>query len=334
MPSEAFVSVLSARRAEYNAQFLAVRRATPELDEEAFKSFLMSSVEPLIDAVAALDRSALLAVTDTAYAVGLELLSQRLAGPRAASPALDNGFQRLFPRLARFIAPAPELVLPRLCNALHQLAAMPGARPDDWCAALGRLAPSIESTDVLLGVGQVAAWLAGLSQYRAGALALCRSLPAPSIAALLGIEPAALGAALTRLEQDPWFVPSSPELGFRVVGNVGSFRGFGGAFLMPPRVSRVGQELFVSSGEDAWLLALDAFGCTLHRVRPEELTEARSDVGTAGVVVEPTRVSAFGVVLPLRDTGIPRSVAGNATTLLLTTAHSYAITVVALVGTP
>src|SRR6478735_8470776 len=116
MLSEAFVSVLSARRAEYNAQFLAARRAAPELDEEAFKSFLGTSLEPLVSAVAALDQAALIAVVDTAYGVGLELLSQRLAGPRARSPALDNAFQQLFPLLARFIAQAPDVVLPSLCN--------------------------------------------------------------------------------------------------------------------------------------------------------------------------------------------------------------------------
>jgi hypothetical protein len=333
MLNQAFVGALSARRVDYNAQFLAARRASPELDEEAFKVFLSTSVDPVISAVAALDPTAVVEVVDTAYGIGLELLSQRLAGPRASSPALDTGFQQLFPALARFIARAPNVVLPRLCNALHQLATVPGVRSDEWCSAMARLAPSVESIEHLLALGQVLAWLAGLAHYRAGSLALCRSLPAPLVASALGVPGADVPSLLARLEQDPWFVPSAPGLGFRLVGSVGSFRGFGGAFLAPPRVARVDQQLFVISGNDAWLLTLDAFGCTLHRARPEDFATATSDVQRA-VSVEPTRVNGFGKSLPLRDTGSVTSAVGNATTLLFTTSHSYAVAVVALEGAP
>lgn len=332
MLSEPFVGVLSARRVDYNAQFLTARRASPELDEEAFKIFLATSLDPLVSAVAALDPAALIEVVDTAYSVGLELLSQRLAGPRARSPVLDNGFQQLFPVLARFIARAPAVVLPRLCNALHQLATVPGVRPDEWCNALARLAPDVQSVEQLLGLGQILAWLAGLAHYRQSALELCGSLPAPLVSSALGVPGADVHALRLRLEQDPWFVPSAPGLGFRLVGSVGSFRGFGGAFLASPQVLRVEQQLFVVSGDDAWLLALDAFGCTLHRARPEDLAGASFDVQRAGVSIEPTRVTGFGKSLPLRDQGRLTSVVGNANTVLFTTAHSYAVTVLALEG--
>ncbi|HYP89726.1 MAG TPA: hypothetical protein VEQ59_16275 [Polyangiaceae bacterium] len=324
------MSVLSARRADYNAQFLAARRASPELDEAAFMAFLSGSLAPLVDAVAALDPSALIEVTDAAYGVGLELLAQRLAGPRAHDSSVDRGFQQLFPALARLVVRAPNLVLPRLCNALHQLSTTAGARAGDWCAALVRLEPHIESVEALLQLGQVLAWLAGLAHYRGGALDRCRELPPELVAAALGVKAAELGAVLERLERDPWFVPSSPDLGFRLIGSVGAFRGFGGVFLAPPRVGRVGQALFVSSGDDVWLMALDAFGCTLHRARPEELLGQTFDVARGDVKLEQTCVKAFGKQLPLVDTGSPLSVVGNESTLLFTTAHSYAVTAVAL----
>ena len=332
MPSEAFVNLLSLRRADYNAQFAAARRAAPELDEESFRMFLTSSVEPLVNAVAAIERSALVEVTDVAYSVGLELLSQRLAGPRARTPVLDSAFQHLFPPLARFIARAPAAVLPRLCNALHQLSTVPGVRPDEWCRALLRLSPTLQSVEELLGLGQILAWLAGLAHFRAGALDLCRRLPGALVEQTLGVTGADLQLILSRLERDPWFVPSAPALGFRLVGSVGNFRGFGGAFLAPPRVLRVGQQLFVASGDDAWLLTLDAFGCTMHRARPEELAGATFDVERPGLILEPTRVSGFGQSFPLTDTGPVSSVVGNANTLLFTSAHSYQVMVVALEG--
>jgi hypothetical protein len=334
MLSEAFVSVLSVRRAEYNAQFLAARRAAPELDEEAFKAFLATSVEPLVSAVALVDKAALVEVVDVAYGVGLELLAQRLAGPRAHVPALDIGFQQLFPALASFIARAPAVLLPRLCNALQQLSSVPGARPEDWCRALSRLASNAENVEQLLGLGQVLAWLAGLAHYRSGALLLCLRLPQTLVSNALGVPGEELERTLSRLQQDPWFVPSAPKLGFRVVGGVGSFRGFGGAFLSPPRVVRVGQQLFVQSGDDSWLLALDAFGCTFHRVQAEELAGASSDIERVEVSIDAKQVSAFGQRLPLADTGPLTSVVGNATTLLFTTAHSYAVIVVALQASP
>jgi hypothetical protein len=331
MLCDAFVSVLSARRAEYNAQFLAARRAAPELDEAAFKEFLTRSLNPLAAAVAQHDSTALLEVVDAAYGVGLELLAQRLAGPRAHHHHIDGAFEQLFPALVRFVAQAPGVVLPRLCNALHQLATTPGARPSEWCAALVALAPRVENVETLLSAGQVCAWLCGLAHYRIGALELCRRLPESLALAALG-APAGAGIAeiVTRLERDPWFVPSAPQLGFRVVGRIGGFRGFGGAFLAPPRIVRVEQELFVWSGDDAWLLVLDAFGCTLHRARAEELASASFDVQVQGVVVGASHVEFRGRRLPLLDTGAPRSVVGNASTLVLATEHSYAITVVAL----
>jgi hypothetical protein len=331
MLSDAFASVLSARRAEYNAQFLAARRASPELDEAAFKEFLTRSVDPLVAAVAAHDSKALVELVDAAYGVGLELLSQRLAGPRAHYRFIDTAFEQLFPGLVRFVAQAPGVVLPRLCNALHQMATTPGARPSDWCAALLGLAARCESVDVLLDVGQVCAWLCGLAHYRVGALRLCRSLPEPLALAALG-APAGAGIAevVARLDQDPWFVPSAPQLGFRFVGRIGGFRGFGGAFVAPPRVVRLDQELFVWSGDDVWLLVLDAFGCTLHRARAEELAGASFDVQVPGVAVAARHVEFRGRRVPLLDTGAPRSVVGNASTVLLTTEHSYAVTIVAL----
>lgn len=327
----AFASALSARRSDYNAQFLAARRAAPELTEEAFFAFLQGSVDPLVAAVAAHDHTAVAEVVDEAYALGLSLLAQRLAGPRAYYAAIDAAFRGLFPQLVRFVAAAPGLVLPRLCNALHQLATTPGARPDAWCSNVARLAPQVKDVTELLTVGQVCAWQCGLSHYRVGALGVCRALPEPLALAALGAAPGSeLARVLARLERDPWFLPSAPALGFRVVGRIGGFRGFGGAFLAPPRVLRVGEQLLVCCADEAWLLTLDAFGCTLHRAQPAELTGAVSDLQRQEVAVHADRVEHRGRSAPLLDTGAPRSVVSNHTTLLIATQHSYAVTVVAL----
>jgi hypothetical protein len=330
MVSDAFATVLAARRADYNAQFSAARRSSAELDEESFKLFLERSVDPLVSAVASVDPAALFSVVDVAYGVGLELVSQRLVGPRALTSALNAGFEELFPALGRLIAASPERILPALCNALHQLATTPGGRPQQFSDALRAVVPSLTDAETLLAAGQVAAWLSGLAHYRVGALAVAERLPPDLARALLGTQEAELGGVFARLRRDPWFLPNEPRLGFRIVGTVGAFRGFGGAFLEAPRVLRVGEELVVQSGEEAWLLKLDAFGCTFHRVRSEELGDARPQVETPGVVVEQTRVSVRGMSLSFGDSGLVTSAACNSSTVLITTAHSYGVIVVAL----
>lgn len=334
MLSEAFVNVLAARRGEYNAQFVAARRAAPELSEEAFKAFLEGSLDPLVRAVAAVHHNAVLETVDAGYAIGLELVAQRLAGPRAHHGYLDQAFRELFPALARFVAAAPDALLPRLCNAVHQLASVPGTRVADWSRSMAQLGPHSGSVEQLLELGQVCGWLCGLAHYRTAALELCGRLPPPLLAALFGVQPDAVGHALARLAADPWHVPSTPALGLRLAGTFGGFRGFGGPFLAPPRVARVGQALFVTSGDDAWLVTLDAYGCTLHRARPEELAGASVDIDRPQVVLSRERVVVAGQGLPLPDTGVPLSSAGNASTLLYTTAHSYAVSVVALGAAP
>jgi hypothetical protein len=55
---------------------------------------------------------------------------------------------------------------------------------------------------------------------------------------------------------------------------VGAFRGFGGLFLEPPKVSSSGGGLFVESAGGQWILCADAFGATFHRATEAEAATA------------------------------------------------------------
>jgi len=325
-----FARALASRRADYNAQFLMARRASPGLDESAFRAFLIEQADPLVAAVTAVDERSAADVVEAVYGVGLELVGQSLAGPAAGTAVINQAFVELFPALARLLARAPQLLLPRLCNALHQLATSSEARPQRWCALLVDAAPALDDVEELLRAGQVAAWLAGLAHYRAGALALCADLRAGVVARLLEIPEAGVSDALAALADDPWYVPSSPSPSPRLVGRIGAFRGLGGPFLHPPHVSRSEGGLLIHSGAEAWLVVADAFGRTLHRARPEELEAAQADALVPGVEVEPGRVRTWGAALALPDEGPVRSATANATTLLVAPAHSYQVIVVAL----
>ena len=161
-----------------------------------------------------------------------------------------------------------------LTNALYNLAQTPGARGREWLEGMRALALQCADVAILLKVGQVLAWRAGLAHYRAGALAVCAQLPPALARAALGIPPdehIGLENVLARLAADPWLDPARParEPALRIVASAGAFRGFGGLFLAPPNVASAGGQFVVLDGEACWLLAAEAFGATFHRMACE-----------------------------------------------------------------
>lgn len=266
MPDSALTDYLRSRRASCNARFAAARRIWPRLDAGDFSLFLRDQLSPLAQA---LDGRAAGSVLDQAYELGLQLVAEKLAGPSAITSEINSLWVGVLPAFAAQVATAPRRVLGSLCNALHHLASTPGARPEHWRRRLVQLAPRCMTTDDLLVAGQVLAWRAGLSHFRSGAIAAADSLP-PDLALELLEAPAGGSWPEVRDQHlsDPWF-------GYQIPGGVdrrvGMFRGFGGQFLTPPLVTRVGSQILVQGGDDSWILVADAFGVTFHRASPEEI---------------------------------------------------------------
>ncbi len=331
MLSESFASVLRSGRDHFNAEFKSARHKHPELDGDAFSSFLATSVDPLIQAVARCRPERVADTALAAYEVALELVGLRLSGPRARTPLLDHGWRRVLPAAAALVAESPLRLLSALSNALHQLAAWPDANHEAWISSMAALAPHAPNGDVLLGLGQLCAWRAGLAHYRNGALAVADSLPAELVLAALG---AAAGSDWARVRQglheSPWFDPSAATSGVRCVGAVGGFRGFGGPFAVPPRVVCAGEHFFVLSGDDTWLLSADVFGATLHRARSDELDGARPRGELPpGATTGEGHVEVDGRKVPIPLNGKPTSAAFGASTLALTGQLTHAVVLVA-----
>src|SRR6187402_1373440 len=123
MLSEAFAGVLRSGREHFNREFKSAQRKYPELDGGSFGAFLASAGDPLVQATAARRPESAGAVALAAYDVALELVGQRLAGPRARHDLLDLGWRQVLPPVAELVAHAPFQILSALSNALHQLAA-------------------------------------------------------------------------------------------------------------------------------------------------------------------------------------------------------------------
>jgi hypothetical protein len=316
--------VLRSGRDVFNARFVAARRQNPALDGESLQEFLRASVDPLAEAVHAVRPDRVAEVVMAAFEVGLELLGQRLVGPGARWPVLEDGWRELVPAAPLVVAAEPARVLAAVCNALHNLAATPGARPSWWISEMRRLAPRCANADELLAVGQICAWRAGLAHFRAGALAVGDTLPAPLAAEAAGAPGAAWAELRAALSRDPWLVPGAAS-GPRTI-RVGAFEGFGGLFLAPPRAVARDANLYVLSGGGAWLLTADAFGATFHRAAADECgppsvaLPAGVELFGGAVMAGATRVSLDGELT---------SAAATATTLALTSALSHAVVLVA-----
>jgi hypothetical protein len=326
MVSEPLAFVLRNGRDALNARFAAARRQYPALDGEAFRAFLETTVDPLAQATHAAAPDSLAEVVMAAYELGLELAGQRLVGSDARHPLIEQGWRALASTAVPLVARAPRLVLAAWCNALHQLATTPGARPGAWIDAMSALAPRCADPATFLKVGQVRGWLAGLAHYRQSALAVCDGLPEPLALAAVGAA-GSWAAVRDRLNRDPWFVPGGDGPGAQLVG---AFRGLGGLFRSPPRVALRAGQLVVNSAEDWWVLAADAFGATFHQALPEERSAEFTTGLPTGVQVTEGSVEVRGRALDVPVAGALTSVAADGVTLALTSSLSHAIVLLPL----
>ncbi|HEY8145184.1 MAG TPA: hypothetical protein VIG06_21030 [Kofleriaceae bacterium] len=319
--------ILRASRGELNARFAMARRRLPALDGGAFGQFLVASVAPLCDAVPSRDAGA---VAHAAYDVALELCGQRLAGAGARDGRVGAAWSALLVPAAAHIAAAPEATLSAAANALVQLAAAPGARPEAWAEVMGTIAPRAASIEEWLTAGQVAAWRAGLAHYRAGALEAADRLSPALALELVGSGGGGEWADVRgRLLADPWHDPARPESGTRVVARVGAFRGFGGLFPVPPSVAGGGDCFVVESDGDAWILFADACGATFHRAGEEDLRAAAAG-GARAPGWRGHRIEVGGQAIDLPVRGELTSAAVAASTLAVTSSHSHTLVLVGL----
>lgn len=321
---------LEAGRGRYNAEFALARHRTPGLDPAAFSAHLRQTVAPITEAVFGVAPDRVREVVDVLYEFSLELVGK---GTFERYPPVLQGWRELLVGLAACLAAEPRLFAGSVSNALHNLASTPGARAAQWIEGMLDLGYGCPDTTQVLEAGKVLAWKAGLAQYRAGALQVCRSL-SPEIAlsalGLGGAPPENLDRILHHLETDRWLTPEQAAAPgprrLRVTTRAGAFRGFGGLFLRPPTVTSVGEELFVTDGEGCWSLHADAYGSVFQRV-----AQAPAGVSTPGGyrLVNGMVHAPDGQHGQFSQFQKAVSAAGTQHTLAVTVPHSHAVYLVA-----
>lgn len=286
MLSATFAAVLRSDRETFNAQFARARRERPALDEGGrFAAFLRDAVDPVVAAVPVSDTPA---VATAAYGIALDLV-----GARLDVVAVVEGWRRVLPAAAPAVAAHPRRMMSAVSNALCALAETPGARPADWIETMSWLAPTAGAdAETFRRLGQVAAWRAGLAHFRASALAVADTLPELMAAAAVGAEAVPWSETRVRLAADPWFVPGKPVVEpLTLAARAGGFRGFGGPFPEPPRVTAAGDGAFlVRGGDECRRLTADAFGATFHRADPAEFERAHHRPPPLGLRVRGNQV--------------------------------------------
>lgn len=339
MVSEAFASVLRSGRAEFNGRFAESRRLYPELDGVAFSEFLENTADPLVIATAKVTPERVSEVATAVYDAGLELVGQKLAGPGARDRMIEECWRRVLVPAASIIVTSPERCIRAISNAIHHLSTTPGARPDQWMTILEQYGPQCGNTDTLLRLGQLAAWKAGLAHFRLGAIAAADAMPPSIVLAALGVAPSSEWSEIRKsLLADSWFDPSSTKTNdkdrnspLRVMAQVGGFRGFGGFFLEPPKVSADGDHFLVRSGEECWLLTADLFGTTFHRASlPEFEVSDQNAKLPAGLQITDSKLVFGGQRFEIPSLGRFTSAAANATTLALTSELTHSVILLAL----
>lgn len=316
MLSAAFAQVLEQRRAAFNDRVAAVRARSPGFDSAAFSRFLQECVDPLVAAVPVPERVA--DVADAAFDMALALAASHrvLAGEVCTGLAL---------RYIGLVAAHPGETLATLVNGALHVQGIAGARPAEWIARMGALAPQVATLDQLRALGQVLAWRAGAAHFRGGALAAADSLP-PALA-LAALDASGDWPALRRrMADDPYW---GADEGQRE-REVGAFTGFGGAFAVPPTVRPCAAGFMVASSDRYFVLVADAYGAVLHGASLEEFDDAAACAFPPAFTLRGTTLvtGATTRVLDLPEFGLHACC--NDVAVAVTSPYTHAIRVVAL----
>jgi hypothetical protein len=283
----ALAAALAAGRAQFNQRFRAAQQRHRDLDANAWFDWIMDTLDPVVERVAAHDPGAVAQVAEALYEQALPLVATHWLGRQAREPVLAGVYRDLLIALAPALARDPARLSGSLLNALHQLCHDDAQRARQWADRLARLGATCVEVDTVLDLGRVLAWRCGWPAWRKAALRGAPRLPAALAQAALDL-PAPPGpslwvalAASPTLRADEVGTPAAGEISW--LGRSGGFRGLGGPFARMPAVGITAGGLAASDGADTWQLAGDGYGT--QAVRMGSATEWPLEGAHAGVQV-------------------------------------------------
>jgi hypothetical protein len=344
--------LLARRRDDCNRTFEACRSRYPAIDGEAFLAVFsplagvaLGSVSALCRRPGAVEQDAVETAVMGLYQAVLDLAGRGRLREGEGGAQLERLLRSLIVSFPRALAGDPGRFIRSVDSALRTVAGHAPNSRERWEAALLRLAPLDLDLPALLCGGLVAAWLAGLAQYREAAIAALRTLPPDAVRLTFGIAIAEdrIGAFAGIMAADPWADPAAAATGDRRttpgITMTGGFTGFGGTFDRPPLLSVADGTVVCVCGDRCFRLAADRFGTA---VLPDPAHDASNlPVNAAATRVRDGRVTLGGMTIDLRPAvpldgiaapqleGLPvSSAAFDGTTLYLTSHRSYQVFII------
>lgn len=334
--SNRFPESLKRGRERFNTKFALSRHTYPALDGETFTEHLKKTVAPVVESIGENDAEKIDAVTDALYELSLELIGKDFFGRRVRYPAMLNGWETLLPQIPHLLIEDPLTIASAITNALYNLSIEQNARPSFWIETMIEIGKLCDNSQEFLEAGKVVAWRAGLAHYREGALETCKSLKTEIACAALGIEESEnIESLAIQLKQDPWLNPNEfsnkikKEKRLRVVSVVGAFRGFGGLFISPPKVTYSDGQFLVFDSETWWAMTADCFGATFHKIG-QTISGLKNESNPKSRVDKKGNVEMNGVKRTLHHLAEGTSFAADETTLAVTLPMSHSVYLVSL----
>jgi hypothetical protein len=322
---EAFSRVLAVERKVLNARVAAARVCAPGFELAQFAAFLEHFADPLVSSIAEQDGDAVHRCAVELFGMAIELAAQGMAATNARAVAIRRVWTDIAPTALTLIAADPVETLGVLTNAAVQLSAIDGVRIDKWLANMSALTSQTRDNRELRALIAVAAWRAGASHYRQSALAAAATLPSTVACSAVGAEGDDWAALASDFARNSWWCPDPARREAASGFAFGQFTGLGGRFSQPPLVRSSPQGFFVLSGEQAFLLVVDAYGATLHSASHEEFKSAPSIVEGAGISLVGNEVVADDRRIALDWPSEGLELACNADSIAVTSPYSHTI---------
>jgi len=217
-------------------------------DPSAVPTWFRTVVEPIFAAVHELDKTRSRKVFDVLFRDTIDFLASGTAG---ADFELHQACRLLLLPNPRLTAANPARLLRTLVTAFKKILRHSSTTARAWMAMMEKIVVLAADLDELLIAGRFAAWRCGMAHLRQQ-LDFELKLKPEIISVIFGDMP--FSPDLKR----PW---AQGETSQGVA--VGSFKGFGGEFIRPPRLTLRDSLVFVSDGRQTGVVFADRFGCSL-----------------------------------------------------------------------
>ncbi len=317
LDSGPLAAALETNRSVLNALFAEASIGLNETDRDRLAAEYSRSLVDIVDPVVrGLDQTGM----PVAVAFELAKITLQLSARRAMSDVVALGWRRLIPLAPDLLATSGSRFLGGITNALSNIELSPNARPTSWVETAERVLTKRKniSIETFERVGVVAAWRAGMPQFREAALRQLETLDVELASLALGCTSALPTDRISRTISDPWFDPTTGEPTKRI-GRIGNFRGLGGTFQKPPLLLSGSSEPVVTDGSTDWLLLADHTGLFLQRIGERDSKQP--------VQANNERFAPLPKVV--HDSVVePTSWLQTSTTIYATSATSYAVTVI------